>query len=225
MFTFLLIDWVFFTLLAVSIIGITALLENEYIGWSHTLFVGVVVLVAYKMDYSFQELMNNPLIILKYLGIYLGLGIIWSFCKWYFFLKNVSADYQELKEITINQHGNLEPNMLQAKIYETYRSIYSYSDKTKLKIESGVNHTYNLIIPQAKEYKALITSWITHWPISLVWTLINDPIKKLINHIFSYIQGIFQQMSNAIFKSAMKDFEKTESSEVVAQTPAKAGKR
>ncbi len=65
---------------------------------------------------------------------------------------------------------------------------------------------YTVKIPMASENKALITSWISHWPISALWTLINDPIKKLLNFIFNQIKSVFQKMSNRIFRSVTQDF-------------------
>lgn len=55
------------------------------------------------------------------------------------------------------------------------------------------------IKPLAMHHKSRITQWIAFWPVSGVWTIINDPVRKIVNYIFSRIKSIFQRMSDAMF--------------------------
>ena len=61
-------------------------------------------------------------------------------------------------------------------------------------------------IPNAKDEKSKIISWMTYWPFSLTWTVINDPVRKAFSFIHDRIQGSYQKMSDNMFK----DFKKKE---------------
>jgi len=40
-------------------------------------------------------------------------------------------------------------------------------------------------------------SW---WPFSLIWTLLDDPIKKLFRAIFDYLEKTYDNMAERIMK-------------------------
>ncbi len=225
---FLLLDWVFFTLIILGIITITWIHETEdHLGWAHTLFVLLACLVAYKMDYTYQSIVDNPSTFLQYIGIYLGIGIVWAFFKWFFYLKNISSAYNKIKEKAVLEYNKNTPTMqfddprfptLKDTIYKIWKHEHYAAKGLEIKqIKDWVTNPsgkggkeqitgYEIKIPMASDNKALIVSWISHWPISAIWTIITDPIKKLINFFFEQVKFIFQSMSNRIFKNVSEDF-------------------
>lgn len=239
-FAFLLLPSVFYLVLTVVVIILITLHENEKIGWSHTVFILLVAYFCFKFNLGFSDLIHNPLPLLKWVGIYLGAGIVWSFCKWYFYLRNVFVKFNEKKQKYFSEYSteNLPETLskgerdkiLKEKVNYRLKEYYDRDDKMIRIIKSNIIetikfekiqnsaktnklihtdeitiHKYEIVNPQANNNKALITTWITHWPISLVWTLINDPIKKLINHIFDFIKSAFQSISDKMFKSLKAD--------------------
>ena len=232
---FLIIPWVFYSVAFIFVIIMIACHENDYLGWSHTLFVVLMAYLCLKFNINYQDLMHNPLPILKWILIYLVIGVGWSFSKWFFYLKNILNEFNEKKnklEIGFKTNFNYRKTAVNPDEQELYKkelinqNLYDNNNRHdifKIKRESlskkieiqDLNSTkskstnqefteiykYSIIPPQANDCKALITTWITHWPISLVWTLINDPIKKLINHLFESIKLVFQKISDRIFKS------------------------
>ena len=77
-------------------------------------------------------------------------------------------------------------NMIDARRNETSsRSLSSY-EKEQLK------SSYN---------KGEILSWMTYWPFSALWTLINDPIRKMFSYIFSKIESLYESISNKMVKN------------------------
>lgn len=117
--------------------------------------------LAYMRDY--------PWFTLGRIVAYVGIGIIWSIFKWYFFLQNkkyhLTKKIEDLGGVDLTTHE------------------ISESD-----------------IPQAKRNKARIISWMSYWPFSMIWTLINEPVKKMFRFIYTKIEGIFQKMSDSAFK-------------------------
>jgi len=218
---FLLLDWVFFTLIISGIIVITVLHEKETgLGWAHTLFVLIACLIAYKMDYTYQSIVENPTVFLKYIGMYVAAGVVWAFLKWFFYLKGISAGYDRIKKNAMSYYNGMSESLKSEKtlkdaIYERWQ--YEPNQCKGLKIKQRRSRAegkgsqefiigYEVEIPTASDNKAIIVSWITHWPISAIWTVINDPIKKVINYIFEQIKGLFQKMSNRIFRNVQNDF-------------------
>lgn len=232
-FAFLIIPWVFYSVAFIFVIIMIACHENDYLGWSHTLFIVLMAYLCLKFNFDYKDLMHNPFPILKWILIYLVIGVGWSFSKWFFYLKNLLNEFNE-KKIKLAENKNSMSKFISKKSVnpdeqELYNKeiinsdLYNHYRNLKIKRESLIKkieiedtnsikskstnqefieiYKYSIIPPQANDCKALITTWITHWPISLVWTLINDPIKKLINHLFESIKLVFQKISDRIFKS------------------------
>ena len=224
--TFLLIPWVFFTMIGVLVCVITwgHESEEENLGWAHTAFIGLMCLLAYKFSYLLPDIKANPWIISKYLGTYLFIGIIWAFAKWYFYLKSIFHYYQQKKDQFINEikkdscaadiSEEEKKLFLQQKLQNHFSyksrglsiSVTDYATIGEGKNSKRVPSKYEILPPVANQNKSKIISWISHWPISMIWTLLNDPIKKMLNYIFECIKNIFQKMSNRIFKQTMQDF-------------------
>ena len=78
-----------------------------------------------------------------------------------------------------------------------YQFMRDVKDATKYRVTN--------IPPKVSEHKALITSWMTYWPISALWTLINDPIVRLFDSIYYGIAEYLQAISNKKFAGIIKD--------------------
>jgi len=130
------------------------------------IFIALYYFLGSKQDvYDFFAYMRDyPWFTIGRVAAYIGIGVIWSIFKWYFFLQN--KKYQLTKKMEDREIDEIN--------------------------ESD--------IPQAKKNKARIISWMSYWPFSMLWTLINEPVKKTFRFIYSKIEGIFQKMSDRIFK-------------------------
>jgi hypothetical protein len=137
---------------------------------------------------------------------YILAGISWSVGKWYFFLKNVRDHYVEFKADYIRKF-KLSPDFLDEGPEKTRddfcsaleRNFRSYDPRDHKDI-SYSEYVVSHIQPQASKNKASITKWIMCWPLSFVWTMLNDPVRKLANAIFNSIKKQFQAMSDRMFK-------------------------
>lgn len=54
--------------------------------------------------------------------------------------------------------------------------------------------------PEASSNKSKIIAWICYWPFSLIGTFINDPIRRLVNFLFTKLKATYQKMSDKVFK-------------------------
>jgi hypothetical protein len=55
-------------------------------------------------------------------------------------------------------------------------------------------------IPTAGNSKVKLIGWLSFWPWSLVWTIINDPIRRLFNRLFLMLSSTYNSISNSMFK-------------------------
>lgn len=157
----------------------------------------------------FTWIAENWTAMLAYVGIYLVIGVIWSFVKWFSFLVGFRDKYAELKakdessvkkahtawfrQHKLNPNGQV-PEQLQTE-YDQYMRTEHWTPWR------GESHYYGNPLdrrPQASENKSRIVAWISFWPFSLVGTLFNDPIRKLINWIFNSLKDTYQAMSNRV---------------------------
>jgi len=114
---------------------------------------------------------DHPLMSITRVGIYIGIGLVWSIFKWYFFLKN------KMEYLTAKFETEHTPNW----------SAVSYND-----------------FPKAKNNKSRIISWMSYWPFSALWTLINEPVKKTFRFIYSKVESIYEKMAEKIFEDLKK---------------------
>jgi hypothetical protein len=56
-----------------------------------------------------------------------------------------------------------------------------------------------LDVPKVEYHAGRIIGWMEFWPISLVWTLINDPIRAFFEFIFLKTKGLFQSIANSAY--------------------------
>lgn len=112
---------------------------------------------------------NNPGKIFLYALLYVLIGVVWSFVKWYFFLLNRRDEM--VKEYLHND---------------------GYGTPTT---------------PTASKNKSRITTWMTYWPFSATWTLINQPIKRTFKFMYSSFEKLFSQMSTSMFSDLQKKVE------------------
>jgi hypothetical protein len=47
-------------------------------------------------------------------------------------------------------------------------------------------------------------TWMSFWPMSLLWTLLNDPIRKLFTEIYTRISGTLQKIADREYEKFAK---------------------
>lgn len=191
--------WVWFcSLLVVESIVLLFLIENDKPGWC-TLSLGATLgLLKFCAGVNvFEMAWNNPgKAVLTILGYFL-VGTLWSVAKWYFFVKNKRTAFDEAKaEYALNpeypmwagHRGEKAPPKEPTPWVESHR-YQSFIDR----------HTKTLA-PSVRGNKSRIMTWMGYWPWSMVWTLINDPIKRAFKAIYNRIHNTLQSISNNAFK-------------------------
>ena len=132
---------------------------------------------------------DNPGKLAKYVGYYILVGIAWTFIKYYFKLKDMQGRIKSLKKSWVlwrQDASDKDP------------SIVTFEDYVNRKAHAG-DITFN-----ASARK--LTLWAAFWPPSMIWTLINDPIKKFFNWlIHDILIGAYKKMYDTMIGKMLKD--------------------
>jgi len=185
---------------------ILALEENDRHFWAGLSLLAFVFLMERSGAIS---IFSSPLIVLKWGAVYMAAGAGWSFVKWFSFLHKQSDKLQKLKLEWLTKSNN---GLLDRKsTFEGRTDHLAVEVGTKIpkeQMDSYRNYLYengylarshNPLIPQISDNKARITSWIVWWPWSALWTILNDPIRRLAEFIYNRLQTTYQAIANRVF--------------------------
>jgi len=190
----------FWILMSVVIILLFLEVEYEKPGWATVtcaLFFAALWLFG---DFNvLQAIADNPLVAVGCIVGYLLLGTGWSFGKWWFYLKRCRREYDRIRADFMRQQ-KIEGDTIPA-------------DKRKAWREYWAHHvSYDYLSqrddprPRAGQHKGRIMTWMVYWPWSMVWTIINDPIKRAFKEIFLRLKAVYQAIADHVFKGVDEDF-------------------
>lgn len=184
-----------------AIIGIETILllywiDREYSGLAtgSILVVGALMQWVCKID-IIGYVALNPVIVAYAIGGYFLLGTIWAVIKWWFFVKAERRKYDEFKASFLRKHSveNFTiPDELKEEFKRDLQNRY-YEDKIEVR-------------PQVGNHKARIYLWMAYFPWSCVWTLINDPVRRVFTEIYAQIKATLQRISDHIWAGTEEDF-------------------
>lgn len=191
----------FWTLMIIATVILMICLENNAASGATFVFIGSLFLLDQFGNLPILSIIhNNPLITILSITAYFAVGTVWSVAKWFFYVRNEKQLYDEMKQkfiafnkidITIN-----DP------IPDNWKQKWKEQTTWRLAEHERID-----INPKINEHKAQIYMWISYWPLSLVWTMIDDPIRKILKNIYKNISDWLQSISDRYFKDVKKDFE------------------
>lgn len=192
--------WIFLVVLLCLAVAATVLTEVEKFGWAtFLLIVGVSVAQLFHVADLFGWVKTHGVETALYTLAYVGVGVAWSFVKWFSFLmvfrdkfRTYKASFLSGLTPPLNPDGQVPDNML--------KDFYSYLDNQVRYTRRGVfaDNPMNTR-PRAINNKARIVSWMSLWPCSFIGTVLNDPVRRLFNFLFSWFKGLYQKMADAMF--------------------------
>ncbi len=132
-------------------------------------------------------LLKNPLHLVYGLLSYVFLGVIWSFVEWWL-LVNKKAEKREALWLTfLARHG-----------LSSDTKVLSKSQKREWDHNSEDHDKYDKPLFDTCKHK--ITIWISYWPLFLIWSLIHDVIKRIIDLIVKRLKKIYEAITDNVYK-------------------------
>ena len=187
--------WILFA--AIVIADIWFLEADNGTGATFSLILFGLAMFFFGNWNPFPWMAANPLSTVGIVVGYFAAGTVWSVIKWYFHCLNVRDRYNEVKAEFFTEHG-----ITGSKIPMTLKKQW----ENQITWIRGLGSSKE-IPPSAAKNKSTILMWMTHWPFSAVWTLLNDPIKRVFIWIYSYVAGALQTISNRLFASTIVEFD------------------
>lgn len=181
----------FCSIVAVESILLLILIENDKPGWCTVSMLSAFGLLKVLAGVNvFSEAWHHPGITALVILGYFAIGTVWSIGKWYLFVKDRRTKYDEAKA---------EWDAGQREVYDNL-SINSNKGWTgSHKYKAFLNRNGGLA-PLVRDNKSRVLTWMGYWPWSMLWTVINDPIKRAFKAIYNRIHNMLQSISNNAFK-------------------------
>lgn len=143
--------------------------------------------------------------------LYVAAGVGWSFIKWFSLIVARREKLQELRSAFV-QEGAIRlllkgkpvsdkisdpmPEELRKEFrrYLALNGYWNWRDPS-----DNVSEEHRTLIPTAAGYKSRIVQWMVFWPWSALWTLLNDPLRRLFNYIFTYLRATYQRIAIKVY--------------------------
>jgi hypothetical protein len=188
--------WLGLCILGLLVVAAIVATELENFGWAT---VTVIAMIAGAQFFNVVDVLDfvkhNAVQTALWVLAYLAVGVVWSFVKWFSYLISVRDRLKEAKINfcnangipLVNGEGVIPPDMM-----TTFMTGYTATGYARYHWKEGkVNATDN---------KGKITAWMMFWPYSLVGTLLNDPVRRIVNFLFSNFKALYQRMVEYVFR-------------------------
>jgi prepilin signal peptidase PulO-like enzyme (type II secretory pathway) len=177
----------FYGLMALAcVLLFTALDHDSGVGATATLLSVATLEQLFGDVKVFTYIRENPLLAVGFLAVYFLAGTLWSIGKWWFYVREERSKYDTEKAHFLRRAG-VDGDVIPTSMKK------EWADEAPDR-------------PSAKTSKAKIMQWMSFWPWSMVWTLVNDPIKKAFKAIFTGIQSLLTKIVNSVYKDTEADF-------------------
>lgn len=195
----------FWILTAAALIAILVAVENEK-GFFATVSVGLYVGLLHLLgDANLIAWTREHWKLCATLAVaYLIAGTVWGVVKWAFYTRKLAHETEETylntKRNFLRSKGIVFENLtIEDPVPENLREAW----RTYLRDDYSARQI-TMEPPQVSQHKARIMGWMMFWPVSLTWTLLNDPVRAAFQHIYASISSTLQEISNKAFNRYVK---------------------
>lgn len=166
----------------------------------------------------FNYIVANPLSVVFAFFAYVLLGSVWSVVKWYFFVLNIRDKYKaQIESITKSFNDNIkrlnnnrielvenknrpDKSTLQKADYDhDIASLDNRIKSTETELKYKLESTKESYMPEVKKHKSLILTWMFYWPFSAIWTVVNDPIRRVFQRVYVGLETVYQRITDRAF--------------------------
>lgn len=173
--------WIWLIPLTILVLMIWAI-EDESTAGATAAMVGGMAVIYLFTDVPILWWLREHIVTLLYLAvIYVMIGAGWGLAKWYFYCLNKAGEYEEQRAQLQSNYNTLDASRKAEFTYPEYIARYSGFP------------------PHPGTNKSRITSWMIYWPPSMLWTLLNDPIKHLWRLIYEHFSTLYSKISKHVF--------------------------
>lgn len=187
----------FWMLLVAEIVMLFIFIDNENgVGATISMVVFGALLQWFGNVDIIHYVRANPLFILSCAGAYFALGAVWGVVKWWIFCRDRLEEYEEARDAFLKRNGQTSGTKVVPP--ELRKEWKYYLDRNSKDIAQT---------PQVREHKSKIMRWMTFWVVSIVWSFINDFVKRVFRTIYQKLSNFLQRISDNMFGSMKEDLD------------------
>jgi hypothetical protein len=139
---------------------------------------------------------------------YFATGTGWAIAKWWFYVREQRAWYDELRAAFLRVLGYERDSAMPEGLRLQWQScLASARERRRLDVH-----------PLAAGHKAQIVRWMSYWPWSATWTLLRDPVRKAFFAIYRQIADLLQEISDKAFRGVEADLPPEEQDHAAQRT-------
>lgn len=183
--------WIVMIAGAITLLTLT---EFESYAWTGIVFFGLLAFLQLSSFNILGWITANPVSFVVLIAGYAAVGVVYSMLKWRFsFLRRERERYDELE----SKFKEVADSDDRVKV-GTYRNEEDNDTIDKAAWLSRAGWCWETV--KVRYNKARITAWIGYWPWSLLWTLIDDPIRKMAEWLYATFKGWYEALQANAFK-------------------------
>jgi hypothetical protein len=145
---------------------------------------------------------GNPLQLFICVASYFLIGAIWGTVKWWIFCRDRLEEYRELKEEFLISKGLPAGTKVMPQEHKA-----AWKEKLERFTDYGRGGGTLAEAPRVKKNKSRIMRWMSFWPVSMIWSIINDFVKRIFKSIYYKIAGYLQHIADNMFGGIQDDLE------------------
>lgn len=196
MLSFFVLDGIFLWLVVIGFaVATVATIEYESPKWCTVVIaVTLFVLEFYSPWHPVRTAIHHPVDAVVIVAIYFAIGTAWIVGKWWFHINWVGDKFDEIKDDCAKraaQHG--------ADYRNADGSLNAQGIAKMYEIAAGRLNEWRLPL-QVSQHKGELYMWWLCWPLSVAWTCLNDPVKRLWRFVYRELGTLLQRMSDRRFK-------------------------
>lgn len=180
---------------ALVVVAIIAciLTEVERYGWATLMLIATAAATQFFHVLDLLGWVRSHTVeFIIYTSVYVVVGVIWSFIKWFSFLMSFRDRFRQQKRAFLATKGTINSESVSSEQMVEFKQWMdvNYVDYDLRSMER----------PKASKNKSRITGWMAFWPLSLIGTLINDPIRRLFDWMFKSFRAAYEKMADAVLR-------------------------
>lgn len=199
MFTLLAVGTVTFWIVSVlvAILLITAVeQEAPFAGlWLFALYIIALELLGSVGLLSW--LRDNPGLAAMYAVMFLAIGAVWAVIKWTARVNAIAAHFKEARVEWLAKNRTKVAHHASKEEEDKARlaDLANHLRNNPYIVRSGYVSFENLPLRVADNKQRIIT-WMAYWPLSLLWALIDDFVRKVFENIYTTLKKGLQSISD-----------------------------
>jgi hypothetical protein len=192
-------SWPFWFFLAALCSALMYEVEHEKsLAATGTLILGVVVLF-FASDINFTWLFQNVYTTLILVVAYFGIGAVWGIFKWHLFTAKLRKEYDKERNRFLSYH-NIRSSEMPPQLRDKWIKFTEGKH-----VQDYNRYKDGSLLPDYTQHKEKITLWMTYWPWSLMWFLLNDPVTRAFSAITTMLQSTIDSISRRNFAGTEND--------------------